>query len=182
MLSITEVAGRIFVGIVFVFSAAGKSRPTAFKDFVASLLEFGVEARGARSALALLVLTLEWCVAGAVCMTQSSAAALVLAAGLVTCFSVASVRALRSGRQPACSCFGRRKAEIGRSTLARNCVIIAVAVVGALCSGDSERMLSSAQLVIGIGIGAIPALSVVAWNDLASLLRARPVSGSPVQS
>ncbi len=169
-----DIAGRVFVGLVFAFAAAGKSRPAMFRIFSASLTEFGIGSERIRHILALLVIALECCTAIGVLPAVSAVPAMALAAGLVISFSAASVLSLRRGRRPVCSCFGRDDAEIGRSGIIRNCVIATLAVAGAMCASQAGRLnVSAADAVLGIGLAALATLVVLAWNDLTSLLRVR---------
>lgn len=70
---------------------------------------------------------------------------------LLAVFTVAVAVRLRLGDQAPCGCFGETSSEpVSRRTLARNLVLTAMAVVGALRPGEAGSAWVAAGVVVGL--------------------------------
>ena len=163
------LAARVFLACVFAVAAISKllsqaTSPVTFR-------EFGVPERIARLTEPLLVPT-ELAVAVSLLLQPAARFGAVAAALLLLIFTAGVANALRNGRRPQCGCFGGLRAEpIGRSTLARNGVLFAVAAFAAAAGpGTSLQRWLSAGGHIAITAG----LAVTAIAALAAAGRLRP--------
>jgi methylamine dehydrogenase accessory protein MauD len=96
------------------------------------------------------------------------------AAILLAVFTTAVAYQLARGRQPACNCFGQvHSAPIGKSTLARNAGLLAVAVVGAVYGWRQPGPSAVAWLgePLRAGIAALALFAAVEAALLVALLR-----------
>lgn len=116
----------VLVGAVFVVSSVAKSADPA--RWLAQAAGMGVPAPIARPVPYAEALLAAWLIS----QWQRSLAASVAIGVLVVFSALIGVR-LAQGRRPVCACFGSLSARpIGASTLVRNAVIVAVAVVAVL--------------------------------------------------
>jgi hypothetical protein len=95
--------------------------------------------------------------------------AFAIAAALLTAFSAALVRAVRSGETVACRCFGGSSPESGPATVIRNCVLLTVSAVGLWCTWSAaagplpvEGLLVCAVAVLVLAAGLIRFERIVA--------------------
>jgi methylamine dehydrogenase accessory protein MauD len=143
---------RLVLAGAFVVAAAGKLLgPAAWRDAVR---DFGVPSRLQAPVSAALPL-LEFGVAGGLVVAASAAWAAVGAAILLLIFGVAMVRLMVRGEAPDCRCFGTLgESQVGRATLARNAVLLALAVFVAVAgwrdAGASLGLVGAAVLAAGI--------------------------------
>lgn len=170
--------------LVLVFGAAvvGKVRNaalfTAFTDSVAAL---GRVPAGRAGALAVVIVGSEAVTSLLLVAPRLRGAGLLAAAGLLTAFTYAVARALRSGSPVSCRCFGVSAGPVGPPQLVRNALLlvaVAVALPGLPGSGQLPWQGHFAAWLSG----AMAALLLVVGDELASLLRPHPAArenGSP---
>ncbi|WP_306357213.1 MULTISPECIES: peroxiredoxin [unclassified Nocardia] len=146
---------RLLLATVFGLSAWGK-----FADLAGTrkaVHEFGIGLRWV-SLAAWALPVVEAVIAVAALPPRSAVGAAVAAGGLLVVFTVAVVRLLRAGQHPACSCFGAASSvPIGRATVVRNGVLIALAVlvaVGALAVPEVPGSLP-ADHAVGMAVVAV---------------------------
>ncbi|WP_344656916.1 MauE/DoxX family redox-associated membrane protein [Catenulispora subtropica] len=169
-----DVAGRLLLCTVFVFSTAGKVwGRTAWDEFVDSLRRMAVvgddrvdlAARSAVAAEAAIV------VLALIPSRIAAVAAYVLATGLLTVFTAAIAAVLRRrGAATSCRCFGASTTPLAPRHVARNITLIAACLAGLLGSQANGPLHLSLALVAGV-FGATLGLLVTRLDDVAELLR-----------
>jgi thiol-disulfide isomerase/thioredoxin/uncharacterized membrane protein YphA (DoxX/SURF4 family) len=162
-----ELALRVLLAVVFATAGVGK-----LLDLDGSrraVADFGVPERAA-SAIGLLLPLAEIAVAILLIFEPTAQVGAILGALLLAAFMLGISNALRKGQQPDCHCFGQiHSAPAGRSTLIRNGVLLAAALVVAIAGSgpaidDWVSARSAAELVaVGLGILAVAAV-LYAWN------------------
>ena len=160
---------RIALASMFALAGLGKlANRDAFASFVASLGPFGVPAGLATRPVGALIVAAELgATAALVCVPLAGGA---LAAALLAGFALGIVHVLRSGRAVRCRCFGAAGATVGRSHLARNLALAALALaVAALApshplsfTGRPDAIIAA---LVGLGLGAL----ITRWDDLVFL-------------
>src|SRR5262245_3013543 len=155
------LALRLVLAGVFLTAGIGKLRDLPGSR--RAVADFGVPERAARVVGMLLPLA-EIAIAISLVPAPSARWGALAAAILLAAFIAAIARALSRGEQPDCHCFGQIHSEpAGRSTLVRNGVLFAFAVViVAYGSGpaldDWVSARSAAELAaVGLGIWAVAA-------------------------
>ncbi|WP_328407927.1 peroxiredoxin family protein [Nocardia sp. NBC_00403] len=152
---------RLAVSAVFGLSAVGKLMDRAAMR--KSAAEFGVPIQWA-PVVAWGLPMLEAVIAVAVLPPWTAVAAAVLATLVLAVFTGAVIRLLVRGRRPACSCFGSLSdAPIGAWTVARNGVLVALAVLvgwGSLAYPQVPGGLP-ADNAVGLGVVAVLATLLV---------------------
>jgi len=166
-----EIAARLLIGVVFVIALAGKvNGAAAYREFVLSLRRMDVlpvalasrAAPGSLVAEGLIILLL------AVPLRAAAVAGFALAAGLLTVFAVAIAVSLRRGNRAPCRCFGASSAPLGPGHIARNAVLVAVALVG-LLAALRPGAASVAGGVVAAFAGLVAGLVVTMYDDIAAL-------------
>jgi len=185
------LALRLVLAGVFLIAGIGKLRDLPGSR--RAVADFGVPERAAR-VVGLLLPLAEIAIAISLVPAPSARWGALAAAILLAAFIAGIARALSRGEQPDCHCFGQIHSEpAGRSTLVRNAVLFAFAVViVAYGSGpaldDWVSARSAAELAAaGLGIWAVAA-AMYAWtlrarnqtltNDLRVAQRAGEVGAS----
>ena len=169
----------IRVLLAAVFAVAGIAKLRDLEGSRTAMKDFGVPAGLARGGGVLLPLV-EIAVAVALIPTSTARWAAAVALVLLLAFIWGIAAALRRGVSPDCHCFGQlHSAPAGPSTLARNAVLAALALVvvveapGAALD-DWVAARSAAELVaVGAGIAAIGfgAACLVMWRQRSGLMR-----------
>ncbi|TDB78971.1 hypothetical protein E1182_14435, partial [Micromonospora sp. KC721] len=164
-----ELAARLLLALVFLTAVVGKLRTRAgFDGFVGSVGQFGVPARWA-SAVARLAVATEAAVVVLLAGPPTVPAGLLLAAGLLGVLTAAIVGTLRRGVRPACRCFGAGDAPIGLRHVARNLVLLSVALLGLLGWAAAGPPPSTPAMLIAVGAAVPLAAVVVRLDDLVAL-------------
>ncbi len=181
---------RLVLAAVFLTAGVGKLRDlTGSRRAVA---DFGVPDRAAR-VIGLLLPLAEFSVAVALVFPPTARWGALGAALLLAAFIAGIAHALARGEEPDCHCFGQiHSAPAGRSTLLRNAVLFAFAVVivsygSGPAVDDWAGARSAAELAaIGLGVCAV-GLAAYAWtlrtqnrtltNDLRVAKRAGAIGG-----
>ncbi|MFI1915902.1 MauE/DoxX family redox-associated membrane protein [Nocardia sp. NPDC020380] len=163
---------RLVLAVVFGLSAWGK-----FADGVGTrkaVGEFGIPISWV-PAVSWGLPAVEAVVAVALLPPWTAAAAAFLAILLLGMFTGAVVRLLRQGKRPSCSCFGASSsAPIGRGTVVRNVVLIALAgstVVATLADPRVPGELPVDRAVAMAVAAAFGAVLVSLWGELRTLRR-----------
>ena len=168
-----EVACRALLATVFVGAAAGKVLgKAALRAFVASLREMAVLPSTLVGPAARVNVALEMLIAVLLLVPYEWAAqtGFVLAAGLLSVFTLAIARTLASGRRTTCRCFGASTVPLGRRHVLRNLVLIAVAATGlaATVVGGGSGL---GPALVGATAGLVLGVLVVELDDLTVLIR-----------
>src|SRR4051794_38955489 len=156
----------IRVLLAVVFATAGVAKLLDLKASRESLRDFGMPAGVANTAGVLLPIA-ELATALLLLLTPTAEIGAVLALVLLGAFIFGIARAMRQGVAPDCNCFGQlHSAPAGRTTLIRNGILAALAVVVLIGGGgpaidDWGGDRSTAELVALIGVVAAVALG--AW-------------------
>jgi len=162
-----ELALRIVLAVVFATAGVGKLRD--LEGSRRAMQDFGVS-EGLAPTLGLLLPLAELATAILLIFEPTAQVGAILAALLLLAFMAGIANALRKGEQPDCHCFGQiHSAPAGKSTLIRNGILLAAALVVAIGGSgpaidDWVSARSAAELVaVGVGILAIAALAYV-WT------------------
>ncbi|GAB3151882.1 MauE/DoxX family redox-associated membrane protein [Microbispora hainanensis] len=144
---------RLLTGIVFLMSAVSKLRGrAAYEEFTAATR---VLVRLPARPVAALVVTAEAAVAPLLAWPPTVLAGFCLALGLLVAFTVAIAVALRRGRRVPCRCFGASAVPVGPGHLARNAVLLAAAMAGAVQAG-------AGTVLAGLGPAGFAAVALAA--------------------
>ncbi len=174
------LGARTLLGVVFAVAALTKlTRPSANLE---TLEGFGVPARLARLGSFALA-PAELLVAIGLLLVPTARWAAVGAALLLAAFIAGIANALRQGRTPDCGCFGAfRPTPIGRATLARNGVllIVALAVIAGGPGPALDRWAStqSTETVLLTIFVVLAALSAVVYRSSPLALDEAPAPAS----
>lgn len=160
---------RLVLAAVFAVAAVGKLAGRS--RTVATLAEFGV-AEPLRRPLAIALPAVELAIAGSLLPAASAAWGALAAALLLVAFTVAVGRALRQGREVDCNCFGSLgPSRISRWTLARNALLLALAVSVAIAAQDDPGTSAVAWVgnldTAGLALLAAGVVAVVAALNFA---------------
>ncbi len=169
-MSLALLVARLALAAVFVAAAFGK---LVDLDGSRQMVErFGFSSRLARAAGLALPLT-ELAIAVGLLFVDTARAAAVAAMALLLVFCAVIVRVLARGEAPDCNCFGSLgSAPVGRGTLVRNGVLIAVAAFVAIGSGSGAGASAFAWVgentalaaVAGVFAVAIGAQMIFSWQ------------------
>ncbi|MFC4035035.1 MauE/DoxX family redox-associated membrane protein [Streptomyces polygonati] len=176
-----QVESRLILAMVFTLSAVVKVRSApARAGFRAAFGALGGRlvrrATGTLAGRALpgAVPAVEVALAAGLLVPASADPALAGAVVVLAAFGAALAAALRRGAAVSCNCFGVSHRPVSRAQLARNTLLVAVAVLGLLGSrGDSGAgPVGLPALLVGL-LGAGAAAWIVSlWEDLTDLLAA----------
>lgn len=160
---------RLVLAAVFAVAAVGKLAGRS--RTVATLAEFGV-AEPLRRPLAIALPAVELAIAASLLPAASAAWGALAAALLLVAFTAAVGRALRQGREVDCNCFGALgPSRISRWTLARNALLLALAVGVAIAAQDDPGTSAVAWVgnldTAGLALLAAGIVAVVAALNFA---------------
>ncbi|MFI1256225.1 MauE/DoxX family redox-associated membrane protein [Streptomyces netropsis] len=162
--------------LVFAAAVVGKVRNAAsfaaFTDAVAVLGRVPVRRAGV---LAAAIVGSEAATTMLLAAPWIRPVGLLTAAGLLSSFTYAVARTLRSGTPVSCRCFGASAGPVGPPQLVRNAVLL-VAVALALPVVPGAGQLSWQGQFAAWLTGATAALVLVVGDELAALLRPRPAA------
>jgi thiol-disulfide isomerase/thioredoxin/uncharacterized membrane protein YphA (DoxX/SURF4 family) len=180
------LGARCLLAVVFAVAAVGKVRDRdGARD---ALTAFGVPARMTATGAVLLPVA-ELLAAIGLLLAPTAVAGAVLGLLLLCLFTGAIARQLAAGRAPECHCFGQLQSEpIGPSSLARNVVLMALAVV-VIAGGGGPSLTAALSGLDATQVGlvavsvALAACAVLAWwlwgqrGRLIGQLRAAELAG-----
>ena len=149
------------IGVVFASSAASKLLD--YSGFRRSLPQLAPVRPDLLGPLAVMVIAAEAAVPVLLLIPPAKAAGFGLSAGLLTAFSVAIAIALRHGRRVPCRCFGSSRTPLGASHLARNTILLVLALAGELAAGGH---LPPAGVAVAAAAGLLCAIPFVALDDI----------------
>ncbi|MEU6427173.1 MauE/DoxX family redox-associated membrane protein [Microbispora sp. NPDC046973] len=166
------VGCRTLLALLFLASATGKLRGAdAYRDFVAATGRLAPRFLPTRRAAVAVVAT-EIAIVALVAVPATAAAGFLLAAGLLTAFTLAILAALRRDERAPCACFGRSRRRLGRGHVVRNLLLLVVAGLGFAGSaipvfpaGPAE----TAGVLTAVTAGAVGALLVSFTDDFIDL-------------
>jgi hypothetical protein len=169
------VAGaRLLLGVVFLLAALSKIRRRGDRA------EF-TEATGAllparfyryRRPVAALVITAELATVALVALPATAALGLLLAALVLTAFTVAIGAALGRSRPVSCRCFGSGRSELSRLHMVRNLSLAALAAAGAAgaLAGGGTGTVALPGLLLLAGGAVLVAVLLTRLDDLAAIV------------
>jgi hypothetical protein len=175
-----SLALRVLIAVVCLVAAIGKlSSPGGRRELGRMLARVGVPRRLVRPVATGIVLT-ELSVAGLAPWPGTALVGMLLATALLGALTVGVTRAVRAGTSASCRCFGARGSRLGRVHIARNAVLTAVAVAAVVAATAApDPVLHPAGVALAVCAGTLGALAVIAWEDLAAVLRSRPAMARP---
>lgn len=160
------LAARAVLGVVFAVAVVGKlATGHRRREFVNSLSGYRIPA-GWRRLVAYAVIVVELVLVALLVVPSSSALGLGAALGVLAVFTVTTVR---SGNARACHCFGSAGQGTTGSFVARNALLMAMAVIGLVGAISAAGAPASAGTVAAVGIGALAGALVTRWDDLSAL-------------
>jgi len=157
--------------VVFGLAVAGKLRGRASWDaFVVSLAALGVPSSWPAAPAAAAIVGLE--AVAVLLLVAVPAPGLALAAGLLAVFTAALGLALRRGVRTPCRCFGASERPLGPAHLARNGILLALAVGGVAGATLSPGLPGLQASISALLVGGTAGLLVARWDDLLFLFTA----------
>ena len=168
-----EVGVRCALGLVFLVSAVSKVRSRdSWLAFTESVRALGVRRDGLVPTAATLVVLTEFAVVALLAVPVRGAAVggFGLAAVLLLVFTAAIAMTLRRGVRTSCRCFGASDAPLGGWQVARNAVLVVVAIAGgaaALRTGPAE----AANVAVAVCAGLLAGGLVAVLDDVVALFR-----------
>ena len=178
LLTALGVTCRLIVLLVFAMSAFSKFRSGgALRAFAASTAAMtGLEHRVAKVA-APLVAGLEVAVVAllAVPIQVTSRAGDILAVLLLVAFDTTIVATIRRGVTVSCQCFGNSESPVGWKDVARNLLVMVLAVGALLSVPPAFPRLAAGDWAITVCLAIAVAALLVNFDDLTWIMR----SGSP---
>jgi uncharacterized membrane protein YphA (DoxX/SURF4 family) len=168
-----DVAGRLLIGVVFAVAVVSKvASRDAFRAFVRSLQQMDVLPLRSVPAAARVSVATEATIVTllAVPLRWTAAAGFALAAGLLAIFAAAIRRSVRRGNRAPCRCFGASVTPLGRHHVVRNLLLAGAALVG-LTGAVGRGHADVAGGFVAAGAGAVVGIAMIAYDDIAALLR-----------
>jgi hypothetical protein len=167
-----EISCRCLLAIGFACSAFAKLHDGAsFRKFRAWLgdLPVPVAARHA-TASAAAVAGAEVLIALLTVLPWTVLAGFALAGATLAVFIAGTCLAMARGAKATCHCFGARGAQLGPRHVARDAVLIAVAIAGAVASGAHGAR--PAGVAVSVAAAVFLAIGVVFLDDVLSVFAA----------
>ncbi|NKE60076.1 hypothetical protein FXN61_26055 [Lentzea sp. PSKA42] len=165
----------VLCGLVLLVSAVSKVRGrTDYAEFVASVPAFGIPARWTRL-FAVLTVVAEFVIAAlllASVFTEHwlAVAGLVLAVGMFGVLTAVVWRAVSRQSGAVCRCFGRARTTLAHRHVVRNAFLLAVAAFGLVALSVVDAAADPAAVWLAAVVGAVGAVLVVRFDDLADLI------------
>ncbi|GAB2932577.1 methylamine utilization protein MauE [Micromonospora polyrhachis] len=173
-----ELTGRCLLGLVFLAAVVGKLRNrSAIDEFADSIVQFGVLPATWTRPAARLVLGAEGVIVLLLAVPGTMPVGYLLAIGLLGVLTGAMLVAVRRGRRPACLCFGTAGTPIGGRHVARNILLMAVAVGGLLVTVLNDPPTGIGEVLLAAATAVPLAAIVVRLDDIVDLFA--PTSASP---
>jgi Methylamine utilisation protein MauE len=178
-----SVAIMTLAACVFAVSAFAKLRSrSAYRSFRAGLRETALVPERLLPVIAAVLVCAEAMTAAGLTAatvliaTAASgahvvAAVALTAAGLLTAALAAGIAlVMHSGARAHCNCFGASSGRpLGRVHLIRNVTLLAVLAVGLVSTSLSDGQPAAVGAVVAAAVGAVAALLIIRWEELAEL-------------
>ncbi|WP_157435655.1 MauE/DoxX family redox-associated membrane protein [Actinospica robiniae] len=170
---------RILISLVFAVAAIAKAADLG--GFARSVQQLVPGFRGGARAAAYAVVGAESAIAAGLAIPDvgcTDDVALGCALALDTAFCFVLIRALRRDAAPAaCRCFGQWSADsLSPVQLGRNAVIAGACALGLIASAAAPTTLHAQGVMIAGFCGVVGAVLVIAFEDLAALVRIPPTA------
>ncbi|PWK85036.1 hypothetical protein C8D88_107243 [Lentzea atacamensis] len=165
----------VLCGIVLLVSAVSKVRSRSdYAEFVASVPAFGIPARWTRL-FAVLTVVAEFATAALLLASVftgywPAVAGLALAVGVFGVLTAVVWRAVSRRSGAVCRCFGRARTTLAHRHIVRNAFLLAVAAAGLVALSFVDSVTDPAALWLAAAVGAVGAVLVVRFDDLADLV------------
>jgi len=132
-----------------------------------------------RAAVAAALVAAEGLVAVLVLIPVTAAAGLAASAALSMLLITGLVLALRRGFRAPCHCFGASSDPLSWQHVARNTVLLAVALAGSAGALAGGAAPAPPPTAVAASAGLAVGLLIVFFTDVAALLRPEPASAAP---
>jgi hypothetical protein len=168
------VACQAALFVTFATAAASKTlKAGAFAGFRSSLPRLLAVPRRMAPAVALAVVLVEATIALSVVVPALAVAAFGLAALTMAVFAASIVVMIRRGAAEPCHCFGVSSRPPGRLDVARNLVLLVIAVTGFVAAATSPGTtdLPLAAVALCAVAGGVLALLLINMAEIAELLK-----------
>lgn len=172
-----ELTCRTAVLAVFFAAAVGKARPRAHRGFASSLVSVPWLPASLATAAAVAIVAVEASVVAALSMPRIANLGYGLAVAALTAFTATAADAQRRGERLRCRCFGADAGPVGGSQLARNGVLISIALggLGARLGGAGTASWPGPLVTAAaVASGLAAAVVIIRWSDLAYLFAPNP--------
>lgn len=174
---------RVVLAAIFAIACLSKLQSRAsYLAFRGSLSELGLPWPAVLPALGLAVPAAEGVTASLLIASRTSRWGLFASVFLLGSFTAGLAIAQARGRVVRCRCFGgsmTSAAVAGPAHIARNAVLLAGALAGALATLAPPGRASTPLLVFAIGLGLIATGLFLHWEELAFVLRPAKVAATP---
>lgn len=172
---VLSLAAVVLCGIVLLVSTFSKIRSRSdYADFTASVPAFGIPARWTAH-FAVLTVVAEFTAATLLLASVFTGgwpalAGLALAVAVFGVLTAAVWRAVSRRSGAVCRCFGRARTTLAHRHIVRNAFLLAVAMIGLLELSVVDTPADPAALWLAAAVGAVGAVLVVRFDDLAELV------------
>lgn len=165
-MSYLTLTARVLVAGVFLLAVVAKMRRrAAFTDFAESLSVARLVRHRLRHVVAAATVLTEVAVVALLTVPMTVTAGLALAALVSTVFAVGIGLVLRRGTHAACLCFGRSRTILGPVHVARNVVLVVVAVIGIAAAGTTGP-LEPGGVAVALAAAAVLIVVVRFLDDI----------------
>ncbi|HET9896628.1 MAG TPA: MauE/DoxX family redox-associated membrane protein [Streptosporangiaceae bacterium] len=172
-MAVIEVALRTMLAVVFGVAFISKARSrAAFAEFASSLGGIRWLTGGKRLIASVAIPVLEAAVTVLLIVPSAVPWAFGAGAVLLTGFTVVTASEVAKGHEIRCRCFGASGGQLGPAQVARNLVLLALAIAGLALAPASHGAVGAAGLIIAIGLALLAGVAIIRWDDLASLVSA----------
>lgn len=174
-----DYATRAAIATVFVVAASSKGRNgEAFSRFARSISLLGAAYQTHARVLALTIVTGEAIVPLLILSPMTSSIGYALCIFLLSMFSIATARAVAARLHVPCRCFGADGSVLSLRHVARNGLIVLVALLVLLLRSSLHQSPGSGPgVLLAIGAGIFIGVCLVNWDELVFLAE-RPIGGA----
>jgi cation transporter-like permease len=169
------LGSRCLLAVVFLASFLGKVRGRArYAGYLAAtrrLTPRWALSRVPAGALAAVVVAAEAAVPALLAVPGLVPAGLALSVVLLSGFAAATAAALRRGERAPCHCFGSSQRQLDGGHVARNAVLIVVAVAGMVAAASGVGPLEATQAAVVAAASIAAAVVVLVADTVADVFR-----------
>jgi len=173
-----SLACRFTVGTVFAVSfitkVFGRAAWQSFRSWLARLPLPYVQKKGTSFAVA----AAEAIVVALTTVSVTAAEGLAVSAVLGATLTAGLVISLRRGSREPCHCFGSSSDPLSWQHVARNVLLLVVALTGAFCSLAHATANPASAVVMAAFAGLAVALCIIFFADIIALFRPGPAMGT----